>query len=644
MQRRLVAPIAILVGLLGLLPATVHGQAAPSGVIADQYIVVLQPGANSRAQAQAAATVLGVQVLHTYEHAIRGFAFKGSGQAAQALTRNPNTRFVSQDRPVRGAAQTLPTGVDRIDADLNDTAKIDGGDQRVNVNVAVLDTGIDAAHPDLNVGGGTNCSSGASFADSNGHGTHVAGIAGALDNGSGVVGVAPGARLWAARVLDDSGNGTWSTVICGVDWVTATRTDGDSSNDVAVANLSLTGSGTDDGNCGATNADALHQAICGSVARGVVYVAAAGNSDMDAANAVPAAYSEVLTVSAIADSDGKPGGLGPATGDGPDDTLADFSNWGPTVDIAAPGVDILSTAPGGGYARKSGTSMAAPHVAGVVALYVSANGGASDAVGVTAIRQTITDPTWGYSVAQSDPKGFTGDRGSSAEPLAYVGPRVHDGAVRGVTAPAEVPQGSTAIVGVTVANLGAYAESFSVTLRDTTAGADIGMQSVSNLASGASTTLSFTLATSTSTVVGGHALTATAGPVTGEASTSYNTGSTTVAIKGLLHVGDLDAISTKLAKGQWKASVTVAAHDAAHRPVAGAVASGTFRQGTWSLAVSCTTRATGTCTVDSGIFPTTAASASFAVDNVTQANYTYTPSANHDPDGDSNGKTTSIPK
>jgi subtilisin family serine protease len=744
---------SLVVLVLGLLPAAAYGQAAP-GAIADQFIVVLQPGANARTAAQTAQTAHGVQLLHIYEHALHGFAFRGSAQAAQALSHDPNVTLVSQDRSVRAALQTLPTGVDRTDADLNSTARIDGIDQRVSVNVAILDTGIDTSHPDLNVAGGTNCSTGTSFIDGNGHGTHTAGIVGALDNGIGTVGVAPGARLWAVRVLDDTASGTWSSVICGIDWVTATRTDADPTNDVAVANLSLSGPGADDGTCGTANNDALHQAICNSVAKGVVYVAAAGNSNTDAATAVPAAYDEVLTVSAIADSDGKPGGLGAATSAGADDTLASFSNWGADVDVAAPGVDILSTSLGGGYASLSGTSMAAPHVVGAVALYVANVGSANDALGVAAIRQTITDPSKGYSVAQGDPKGFTGDRDASPEPLIFVGPAaihdvavtamvaptsalqgdaapvavdvanqgtaseaisvtltdtttgspvgsqattlpagagtrlsftwaipssatlgdhvlraeaapvagetsttnnsqtatttvkqaVHDVALSGLTAPAEVVQGSSATLQVTAANQGTYAETFAVALRDTTSGATIGTQTVTNLAAGATTTLTFSWATSTGTAVGAHTLTATAGPVTGETATTNNTSSATVKVKGLMHVGDLDGISTKLTKGQWKASVTIAVHDAMHNPVANASVSGTFKQGTWSLPVSCITGTNGTCIVSSGTFPTTATSASFSVGNVTQANLNYSLTSNHDPDGDSNGTTILLSK
>lgn len=418
--------LAALVGVAliaaGWMPPSVLAQPASVVTIPDQYVVVLRPGANPRAEAQAAGG-RGAQVLHVYEHAVRGFAFRGSAQAAQALARNPNVLLVQADREVRAVEQALPTGVDRVGADENGTALIDRTDQRVAVNVAVIDTGIDLGHSDLAVAGGVNCSRGASYTDGHGHGTHVAGTIGAIDNQSGVVGVAPGARLWAVRVLNNAGSGSWSDVICGIDWVTGTRSDGNPDNDIAVANMSLGGGGSDSGTCAST-ADALKLAICGSRAAGIVYVVAAGNDGQDAGGFVPAAYAEaVMTVSAVADSDGRPGRLGPATSAGADDTLAAFSNFGRAVDIAAPGVDILSTCKGGGTCRMSGTSMASPHVAGVVALYIADpdHEPATNAAGVDAIVAAVTAPGGGSSVDQAGPLGFVDRDDGDAEPMAYVG-------------------------------------------------------------------------------------------------------------------------------------------------------------------------------------------------------------------------------
>jgi len=418
--------IAALVLLARGFPARAGGEEQSSAqssrvTIADQYVVVLTDDADAANYARAAAQEHGVRILHVYEHALKGFAFRGSAQAAKALEHNPRVEFVAADQVVELVAQTLPTGINRIDADLNPISRIDGIDERVNVNVAIVDTGIDPAHPDLNVVGGTNCVGGTSFVDDNGHGSHVAGIAAALDNDIGVVGVAPGANLYAVKVLNSGGFGSFSSVACGLDFAARTRSTHDTADDIAVANLSLTGSGTDDGNCGKTNRDVLHKAVCGAVAKGVVVVVAAGNSRADASNYAPASYDEVLTVSAISDSNGIPGERGHGKNVNPD-FFAGFSNFGPDVDIAGPGVGILSTYKNGGYATLSGTSMASPHVAGAVALFVSQNGAATDANGVAAIRQAITTPGGGYCVAQSDPRGFAGDPDNFHEPLVYVGP------------------------------------------------------------------------------------------------------------------------------------------------------------------------------------------------------------------------------
>src|SRR5207247_2377571 len=197
------------------------------------------------------------------------------------------------------------------------------------VNVAVIDTGIDLNHPDLNAVAGKDCTGNGTTNDGNGHGTHVAGIIAARNNGSGAVGVAPGSKLWAVRVLGANGSGLTSQVICGIDWVTSTRTDADPSNNIAVANMSLGSSAPPNDNCGRSVGDAMHIAICNSVAAGVTYVVAAGNSGADEQNFSPASYPEVITVTAVGDSDGLPGGIGgPLSCYGTaDDTPASFSNF-----------------------------------------------------------------------------------------------------------------------------------------------------------------------------------------------------------------------------------------------------------------------------------------------------------------------------
>lgn len=387
------AAAALSAAVIPALPAT----AAAAG----SYIVMLKDGSNESAVASEHSRKHGAEVEHRYHSALRGYSARMSETAADRIADDPRVLLVQRDGVATTTAQTLPTGIDRADADLSPTAKINGADERVNVDVAVIDTGVDLDHPDLNVytAGAMNCSTGRTAEDGNGHGTHVAGTIGALDNGAGVVGVAPGARIWPVRVLNNRGSGTWSDIICGIDYVTAHK------SEIEVANMSLGGTGTD-GGCGS---HPMHQAICNSVAAGVTYVVAAGNDGKDSKDFVPASYDEVITVSALADFDGKPGGLGsPTCRADEDDTLANFSNYGPDVDVIAPGVCILSTWKGGGYNTISGTSMASPHVAGGAALYKATHPAASPST----VRSALT------SAGTND---WTSDRDSTQEPLLQVG-------------------------------------------------------------------------------------------------------------------------------------------------------------------------------------------------------------------------------
>lgn len=400
------------------------GNLTPLGAVPGQFIIVLKDDIPSAAAvANEMAQAHGLGLLQIYEHALKGFAATVPAGRLQALSRDPRVLFVQPDGIVEAfgplgkgiqldhVAAEIPTGINRFDAELNANAA-------AGINVAVIDTGIDLTHPDLNTKAGKNCTGQGSPNDGNGHGSHVAGTIGAKDNGSGVVGVAPGVTLWAVKVLNNAGSGTISSIVCGIDFVSSTRTDTDTTNDIAVANMSLGGSGSDDGNCGNTNKDAMHKAICNSVAKGVIYVVAAGNSAADAKNFVPAAYDEVITVSAIADFNGKGGGgASPTCRSDVDDTFADFSNFGADVDLAAPGVCIRSTYKKGGYATLSGTSMASPHVAGLAALYVALNGLCSTDTCVANVRAALINNA---SKPQTDAGcGFTGDPDAFKEPLAY---------------------------------------------------------------------------------------------------------------------------------------------------------------------------------------------------------------------------------
>ncbi len=353
---------------------------APNGglSVAGQYIVVLKSTADTAEVVDKHEVTDGIDAGREFTKVAHAFTAHLDLAQRRALARDPNVVAVVPDEIIKITAQTIPTGVARVGARTSTVAAIDGSDQRVDADVAIVDTGI-GPHPDLNIAGGYNCSTTnrSNWADANGHGTHVAGTVAALDNNIGVVGVAPGARLWAVRILNADGYGKLSWYVCGLDWILAQRDPHDASRPLFEAvNMSVAKAGSDDHNCGKTNKDILHQAICRLVAGGITVVAAAANDHANASHKIPASYDEVITVSALADTDGKPGGLGGKRcyswgGYDKDDTFADFSNYGADVDLIAPGKCIWSTKPGPTYAYSSGTSMAAPAVTGAVALYKS---------------------------------------------------------------------------------------------------------------------------------------------------------------------------------------------------------------------------------------------------------------------------------
>ena len=298
-----------------------------------------------------------------------------------------------------------PTGVMRIGAASDDQP---AGTAPRRAAVAILDTGI-ARIPELNVVGGHDCSGSGNFSDANGHGTHVAGIVGARwapGRINRVVGVSPGTPLYSVRVFDEGGSGDLANVVCGLNWVAANA----AALNIRVVNMSLGEAGTDDSRCPDTK-NSLHAAVCKVIAKGVTVVAAASNESESLAKSVPGTFDEILTVTAMADFDGQPGGKGTAdcSDNNHDDSAADFSDYavpgsadaGHT--IAAPGVCITSTWMDGTTETMSGTSMASPHVAGLIARCIDAGPCASLS------PAQITAKLLADAAARPADTGFAGD-------------------------------------------------------------------------------------------------------------------------------------------------------------------------------------------------------------------------------------------
>jgi subtilisin family serine protease len=345
----------LLVSALAGIASTASAQAPTAqadgslGKIANQYICTFGSSvsrANVRAEADKATGQSLGQILHVYRSAIKGFAVRmpavpgNRSQMAELKANNPKIASCEQDQEVKAFAKPPGGGTPPPQATDWGVTRVGGPGTPVSGRTAwVIDTGVDLDHPELNV----NVSLSRSFVrdsspdDFNGHGSHVAGTIAARNNSIGVVGVAPGAPVVSVRVLDRGGRGTNSGVIAGVDYVAETANSGD------VANMSL----------GGGPSDALDNAVINAAAQGIKFTLAAGNESDDANNHSPARANgpNVYTLSAFANGGG----------------FASFSNYGnPPVDYAEPGVSIRSTYKNGGYAILSGTSMAAPHLAGIL--------------------------------------------------------------------------------------------------------------------------------------------------------------------------------------------------------------------------------------------------------------------------------------
>ena len=348
--------------------APIYG-ADSATAIPGRYIVVFTPGAPAAVVSAAAENARGQggQVDFVYESALSGFAGSFPEQALFGLSHNPNVEYIEADQVVTLDATQSPAtwGLDRIDqSNLPLSNSYTYNFTGAGVTAYIIDTGIRFSHNDF--GGravsGYDAVDGGSADDCHGHGTHVAGTV-----GGSTYGVAKGVSLVGVRVLNCSGSGTTSGVIAGIDWVTSNHTTGK-----AVANMSLGG--------GASTS--IDNAVKNSIADGVVYAIAAGNSNRDACRFSPARVPEAITVGATTSTDAR----------------ASYSNYGSCLDLFAPGSSITSAWYTSNTATNtiSGTSMATPHVAGVAALYLEGHNATPqqvrDAIVGTATAGVVTSP------------------------------------------------------------------------------------------------------------------------------------------------------------------------------------------------------------------------------------------------------------
>ncbi|MCL5964579.1 MAG: S8 family peptidase [Deinococcus sp.] len=401
MQKSWLAALLVLV-----LAACSNVSIAPTSASTQQatvegtYIAVLADGASFGPQVAALEARHGVSVQASDRlQAVNAVILRGLARAkADQISKDPAVVAFSADAEVHATAQTTPWGISRVGADTT-TAKGAG------VAVYVVDTGIKVSHEDLgNLKGGyavVTCKGkcAAAYDDDNGHGSHVAGTVAATNNTVGVVGMAPQADLWAVKVLSRSGSGTISGIVQGINWVISHNNGGKPK----VINMSLGGTGSDDQDglyCPATRSsngfhNVIQKAVCDN---NITVVVAAGNDGQDAALHTPAAYDEVITVSATKQGDDWPS----------------WSNWGHDVDIAAPGVSILSTwnTSTTAYNTISGTSMASPHVAGAAAVVLSANPGYTPAQVKTALLNNAESTSgWTNTSGNPHPEPFLNVRG-----------------------------------------------------------------------------------------------------------------------------------------------------------------------------------------------------------------------------------------
>jgi len=611
--------------------------------------------------------------------------------AIQGLMRNPNVTYIEPVIEVYAVTQTVPWGVERIGA----PTVHDGGNKGEGVKVAIIDSGIDYTHQDLdgNYKGGKDFVNNDDFPmDDNGHGTHVAGTVAAEDNGFGVVGVAPEADLYALKVLGASGGGDYAHVIAALQWA--------KDNGIQVTNNSY-GSTGDPG-------ETVEAAFNNCPA---VHVCAAGNNGKPSARGdnviYPARYASCIAVAATDQSDSR----------------ASWSSTGPDVEISAPGVAINSTLLGGGYGYKQGTSMASPHVAGVVALMISGSGYSRETLQLTAddLGATGLDSQYGYGLVDADeaagtsapppddttppsaPTGLTASAGDSIVSLDWsdntetdlAGYNVYSSTssgvgysliATGVTTSEYMDYGLTNgttyyyVVGAfdTSLNKSANSNEASATPADATSPA-----APANLtATAGDGTVSLDWSDNTETDLAGYLVyrsTSTGGPysliATGLTTSEYmdygptngttyyyivkavdtsdNVSGSSVEVSatpqasdgsGTMHVGDLDGIAqVKGRSGNWEVFVTVTVHDENHQILSNAIVTGTWSGDNIVGTVWGTTGSDGTITFTTGTMKG-GSYVTFTVNLITHETLTYKPLDNHEDEGDSTGTSITVPK
>jgi subtilisin family serine protease len=357
-----VAAIALAVGWIGASGASARPASEPS---AARHIVVFHDDVDADSVARDHGRRYGAQVERVYHNALKGYVATFKGTGAADVARDPRVDFVELDQKVtvQGTQDidslTGPWGLDRIDQPIGLSGSFTWADDGTGVTAYIIDTGIQTNHSEFattsgsraSVGTDTIKTDGYNGQDCDGHGTHVAGTV-----GGNTYGVAKNVNLVSVRVLDCGGSGSWSGVIAGIDWVAA---DHKAKNTPAVANMSLGG--------GASSA--VDNAVTKAITGGVTFAVAAGNGNMagigqDACRFSPARVSSAITVGATDINDVKPG----------------WSNFGKCLDWFTPGVSIVSAGISGvDPVVMSGTSMATPHTAGVVAQYLSAKPGSTPA-------------------------------------------------------------------------------------------------------------------------------------------------------------------------------------------------------------------------------------------------------------------------